>query len=439
MCVNIFGIMRKLILICLLTLGSCASLKFQQDISDYRDEITSLKEQLRNKASSAGIDRDLGVIYFRTAHYDTARYFLDRAYSADSTDAKTILYYGLSLEFDRRDRAALKVYEKFTDISGLSSYKNLVESRYIFLRRQLLKEEMHELVRKESEMSKMPISDRTLAVFPFSYSGSNSRYAPLGLGLSEMILIDLDKVTDLKIVERVRIQALLDELKFAQSKYVDPSQAPQAGRFLGAGQIIGGSFTVFNDKQSRVDVSYWDVVSEKPPVSAGSSDLLSNFFRMEKQLVFQIIQVMGIHLTPEQREKIEQVPTQNLEAFMQYCIGLQNEDSGDFQQALYYYNNAVKLDEGFSNAREKTTLMKNMQISSGSAGEIATAVNAMEEGFEILPGIQTSSLLDSRLSTLGSTINSNFVPGDDKTYSAEEADNSGVGTELPLPPGPPDR
>ncbi|MBN2366380.1 MAG: tetratricopeptide repeat protein [Calditrichaeota bacterium] len=431
--------MRKIFPIIMVILGGCASLKFQEDISDYRNQITSLLDQLRQDQSNAEIHRDLGVIYFRTAHYDTARYFLYRAYSEDSTDAKTILYYGLSLEFDRNEKEALAVYEKFTNISGLSPYKNLIESRYVFLRRQLLREEMRQLVRKESEISGLPVSGNTLAVFPFAYTGSNPRYLPLGKGLSEMILIDLDRITDLQLVERVRIQALLDELKFARSEYVEPSQAPRAGRFLGAGQIIGGSFTVFNNKQTRVDATYWNVYDEKAPVSAGSSQLLSNFFRIEKDLVFQIAEAMGIQLTPEQREEIDQVPTKNLEAFLQYCLGLEYEDSGDFQQALQYYSNAVKLDESFSGAQEKTTLMKNLQISTGSSREVADAANALEEGFEVLPDAQTSSLVDSRLSTLGSNINSNFVPGDDKTYSAEEAENAGVGAELPLPPGPPDR
>ena len=416
---------------------SCTALKFQEDLSDYSNDVLQLRKQLKEEKDNAKVVRDLGIIYFKTAHYDTARHFLSLAYSIDPEDPKTIFYNGLSLEFDRQDEQALEFYEKYPDVSKLSPYRNLLESRYVFLSRQLLREEMRKLVQQESELTDIPLNEKTLAVFPFIFSGQNTRYVPLEKGLTEMIMIDLGKISELQLVERVRLQALLDELVLIRTEYVDPIEAPRLGKLLGAGQIIGGSFNIFENEETRVDATYWDIYHQKTPVSTGSSDVLSNFFQMEKNMVFQIIEEMGIEITQEQREDIHHLPTRNLEAFIQYSMGLEYQDRGQMEEALHYFNNAGQLDNSFSLAKEKANQISGLEGASASKEQAALAVEKLEKDLSAPPEKDTGDLVNDRLSNLGTNINSNFVPGEDKTYSAEEADNSGVGGELPLPPGSP--
>ena len=433
--------MFKIILFCLtlifLSLAGCTALKFQEDLTDYTNDVSQLEAQLKKDANNARVLRDLGIIYFKTAHYDTARHYLKLAFEIDQEDPKTIFYNGLSLEFDRKDDQALRFYEKYPEVSRLSPYRNLLASRYVFLSRQMLREEMRKLVEQESEQTDIPLNENALAVFPFIYSGQNTKYAPLGKGLTEMIMIDLGKIAELQLVERVRLQALLDELTLVRTNYVDPTDAPRLGKLLGAGQIIGGSFNVFDNEETRLDATYWDIYHQKTPVSTGSSDVLTNFFQMEKNIVFQIIDGMDLQLTQEQREDISYLPTRNLEAFMQYSLGLEFEDRGNMEEAHNYYNNAGQLDDGFSLAKEKASLMRTLEGSSASKEQAAVAVEKIEKDLTSLPEKDTADLVNDRLSKLGTNINSNFVPGEDKTYPAEEADNSGVGAELPLPPPPP--
>jgi tetratricopeptide (TPR) repeat protein len=424
-------------IIVILSLNGCTALKFQEDLTDYTTDINQLEIQLSKDKNNARILRDLGIIYFKTAHYDTARHYLKSAYEIDQNDPKTIFYNGLSLEFDRRDDQALRLYEKYPEVSRLSPYRNLLESRYVFLSRQMLREEMRKLVQQEAEQTDIPLNENTLAVFPFIYSGQNLKYAPLGKGLTEMITIDLGKIAELQLVERVRLQALLDELTLAQTEYIDPTEAPRLGKLLGAGQMIGGSFNVFENEETRLDATYWDIYHQKTPVTTGSSDDLANFFQMEKNMVFQIVDGMGIELTQEQRDEINYLPTRNLEAFIQYSLGLEYEDRGNMEEAFNYFNNAGLLDDGFSQAKQKASQMSNLESASASKEQAAVAVQKMEKDLTSLPEKDTADLVNDRLSKLGNNINSNFVPGEDKTYPAEEADNSGVGAELPLPPPPP--
>ncbi|UCF64291.1 MAG: hypothetical protein JSW33_00245 [bacterium] len=418
-------------------LSSCTALKFQEDLSDYFSDVDNLQTQLRKKPDNAGVLRDLGIIYFKTSNYDTAGQYLRAAYNIDPQDPKTIFYNGLSLEFERQEDQALRFYEKYPQVSHLSPFRSLLESRYIFVSRQILRTEMRKLIQQESEQVDLPLNENILAVFPFIYSGQNTKYVSLGKGLSEMIMIDLGKIPELKLVERVRLQTLLDELAMTRTEYIDPAEAPRLGRLLGAGQMIGGTFNVFENEQTRLDATYWDIYRQKTPVSTGTSDELSNFFQMEKDMVFQIVAGMGLELTQEQQDAINYIPTRNLEAFLQYSLGLEYEDRGNFEEARRFFLNASRLDDGFSVAKEKASGISGISKTSTSKELAAIAVEKIEKAQAALPEKDTAGLVNDRLSNMSQNVNSNFVPGADKTYSAEEADNSGLGAELPLPPGPP--
>ena len=85
----------------------------------------------------------------------------------------------MSLEFDRQDEQALRFYEQYPQVSKLSPFRSLLESRYIFLSRQMLREEMRKLIEQESEQADVPLVENTLAVFPFIYSGQKRKNTSL--------------------------------------------------------------------------------------------------------------------------------------------------------------------------------------------------------------------------------------------------------------------
>ncbi|RMD88413.1 MAG: hypothetical protein D6813_12100, partial [Calditrichaeota bacterium] len=127
-------------------------------------------------------------------------------------------------------------------------------------------------------------------------------------------------------------------------------------------------------------------------------------------------------------------PTKNLQAFLAYCRGLEEEDSGNYINAMKFYQQAKALDPGFKRSQQKAEAMQSLNEAGGDKQQILTEI-ARVEGKETPPEIGAEELVDMRLDNLRNNLNSIFVPGQDARKSVEEAATSGANLgELPPPP-----
>jgi tetratricopeptide (TPR) repeat protein len=416
---------------------SCATVKYQQDIGAYHDDIALLEAKLRTDPNDFEALRELGVIYFQTSQYPAAQEHLQKALAQNSDDPKTAFYLGLTHEFQNQNHDALAMFEKFPGVTRLSPYRRLMEGRYVKLTRAVVSQEMQLLLQNEEQLTVQRLAPKTVAVFPLTYHGTDRRFQPLGKGLAEMITIDLGQVNELTLLERLRLQTLIDEMERSQGVMFDRESAPRFGKLLSAGRIIAGSFDVLADKQLQVDMMSWDIVNQNFPDAVSQRDALNNLFRLEKEIVFGVLEEMQIELTQEERENIQRIPTQNLLAFLAYCRGLEQEDGGDFQRAAKSYQEAFKLDPAFRPAQIKSEATESLLQTAGTQIEVLDQLASVESP-ETSSTTETQDLVSSRLDNLSSSIGSNFVPGQDSRKAGEEASESGADLgELAEPPPPP--
>jgi tetratricopeptide (TPR) repeat protein len=229
----------------------------------------------------------------------------------------------------------------------------------------------------------------------------------------------------------------LQELQLAQTDIVDKQTAPRVGKLLGAGRIIAGSFDVLQKNQVQVELMSWDVINGEYPDALNQTDALPNLFKMEKDLVFDVIEKMGIELTFQERERIQRIPTQNMRAFLAYCNGLEKEDAGQFEAAVKSYQQAFDLDPNFKTAEGKAEAAEGADQAGGSSDEILNQIATVEQT-EAPPTVSPHDLANTRLENLGNNIGSNFIPGQENRKATEEASSSGADLgELPKPPRPP--
>jgi len=207
---------------------SCASVRFVEDISAYQTTINSLVVKIKADSTDVQAWRDLGVIYFQARQYAPADSFLQRAFAQESQDPKTIFYLGLAREFQGNIEQALPLYERYKDVARLSPYRRLMAGRYNQLTLDLTRQEIRTLLQQEQQLSEARMSPRAVAVFPLRYIGKDKKFAPLGKGLSEMIIGDLGQVRALKLLERVRLQVLLDEMFPSWSNFRRPQRGSSA-------------------------------------------------------------------------------------------------------------------------------------------------------------------------------------------------------------------
>lgn len=422
------------LLLIVVTLGyfGCTGARRAHTPEETKQQIAELQAELKNFPNEARLWRDLGVAYLEDRQYQTARRALLQAFKRDTRDAKTLFYLGLVLEFEKRTTLARSIYQTHRTMPRFSSYRKLMRARYYQLTRQALQNDTRALLARESEVSADSIIANAVAVFPLLYQGKNEEMAALSKGLAEMMITDLSQVTQLEVVDRVRVQALFDEMALGQTGLVDEATAARVGSLIRAGKVVRGVYDVRDNEQLNIDMAFWDVAKQTFPAGTTHVDALKNLFQLEKNVVFSVIEEIGVELTAAEKEKIQRTPTKNWRAFVAYCQGLMREDAKDFAAAAKFYLKAARLDPNFTQAADKAELATDVGAVSGGLEQVLGTALVLEEPAnenDLTP--QESLLTIERLDVLEQNIDANFEPGQDSRDATDAAFN------LPLRPPPP--
>src|SRR5437762_2379032 len=152
---------------------------------------------------------------------------------------------------------------------------------------------------REAALAQQPPQSATVAVLPVLVSG-DSTYRPLSRGLAELITTDLAYIRTLRLLERLQIGVLLDELKLGASDRADPATAARGGKLLRAERMVQGAVTIppggagaGSVQLTASVVSGSGVVRPVAPATGPFPRLLA----LEKQVVFGLAAQLGIQLT----------------------------------------------------------------------------------------------------------------------------------------------
>ena len=75
-----------------------------------------------------------------------------------------------------------------------------------------------------------------------SFGKDRADYDGLGKGIADLLINDMAANPSMRVVERDRIQSLLQEHSLVQTKSIDPQTAVRLGKLLGAQYMITGGF-----------------------------------------------------------------------------------------------------------------------------------------------------------------------------------------------------
>lgn len=400
----------------------------------YRQQVQEWEDRLIQDPNDFEALKNLGMYYSQIKEHQAARIHIDKALKINPDDPAVILYKGINLEYSGKRDDALEYYKRFTEVPEDSPYRDILEGRFLWVKRQKDYSDVKLMIQQEDQISTSEISKNTLAVFPLIYQGINPDYVPLSRGFSEMVSIDLAKIKRFTILERVRIQAVLDELKFAQSGFVDQSTAPRTGKLLKAGSIVSGDYDITDDGKFKINLGSWDTQTAQRKSWVNKSGELEDFFVLQKEVVFSFLDNNGIVLTQEEKESIGYIPTQSFESFLAYSRGLLLEDAGKFDEASIEYQRAAEIDPQFRIAGEKFKSSEMINKNSGSAEELVTVLR-VEDAVVKNEMINISDNLNQNLNR---NITTNFVQGLDSRNPAEEGESyKNIQSSLPPPPPPP--
>jgi tetratricopeptide (TPR) repeat protein len=326
-----------------LTLSACAS-----------TSLARLEQERQTAPGSFGANRSLGIAYYRAGRYPDARSALETAARLEPKDGTTALYLGLTAEELGDLPAARRAYASYLEVGRTSRVRMQLQSRLAALAKRELAADAKSAVQSESSIGGAIGAPTTVAVMPLRFTGADSSLRPLERGIAELLTTDLARSSKLTVVERSRIQALLDELGRQQSGQTDAATSVRAGKLLRAGRVVQGSILQLGGSQLRLDAAVVDVPTTRISGTAAGADQLDRLFDLEKRIALDLFRELGVTLTVAERNAIEQRPTRSLTAFLAYSRGLASEDQGRYDEAGGFYRDAIRLDPGFGAAMQKS-------------------------------------------------------------------------------------
>jgi tetratricopeptide (TPR) repeat protein len=331
--------------------------------------VARLEKSRASRPNDAAVARSLGIAYYKSGKFAEARAQLDHAVKLDPRDGSAALYLGLTAEQQKDVPAAKAAYQSYVRFGRTSKVRRQLEARLAALTRQELAVVAKGAVAQEQRLSTQPGSAKTVAVMPLRFTGADTSLQPLERGFAELITIDLARSSQLTVVERARIQALLDEIKLQQSGQTDSSTNVRAGKIIQAGRIVSGGI-VQDGARLRVDAAIVNTQTSAIAGGAANENTLDQLFSIEKAIVQQLFDSLGVTLTAAERKALELVPTRSFQAFLAYSRGLMLEDQGRYDAASRSFNEAARIDPGFFQAQQKTT-----QTAAAAQGMQLTAVS----------------------------------------------------------------
>jgi tetratricopeptide (TPR) repeat protein len=351
-------------------------------ISGSASDIARLEQARAASPKSEPAQRSLGIAYFKANRFADARAALEQAAALAPKDGVVALYLGLTAEAQKDFPAARSAYESYIKVGRTNSVKRQINDRLLVLAREENEAVAKEAIAREQQLSSIPGPPNTVAVLPFRFTGSDTSFKPLERGFAELVTTDLSQSSQLKVLERARIQALLDEIELQRAAGVDSGTGVRAGKMLQAGRLVGGTISELGANQLRADAFVTNVQTTQT-VGNGSSDqeAADQLFTLEKNVVLNLFTQLGVTLTTAERNAIEQRPTRSLAAFLAYSRGLELQDAGRFDDAGRFFDNAVRIDPTFGAAQQKSAESKSAAAGSQvSASTVESSLRGTSEG-----------------------------------------------------------
>ena len=190
--------------------------------------------------------------------------------------------------------------------------------------------------------------EKSIAVLPFVNDSPDQENTYFINGLMAEVLNDLQKIRDCRVISRRSVEQYRNQMKSIPeiAKELDVNYIVE-----GSGQKYGNTFRLRvqliaanHERQLWAD-SYEQVISEPKEI-----------FRIQSQIAQSIAAELNATITPEEKQLIEKIPTNNLMAYDLYLRGMDtlnkvwsyNENKQTFSFAREMFDKALAYDSTFS-------------------------------------------------------------------------------------------
>lgn len=310
----------------------------------YEASVALFREVLNKDENHVEALKGLGEAYLRMKKEPEAETVLEKAHRLSPDDKAAAINLGLTYSMNGKYDKAIQIWRPVVEKEPNSNLSAVIRKQITLALYRDGAKRAKEAVRHEAAVQSAPGEPNTLAVTYFGDKGLTEQAKPLRKAFAAMLITDLSKTKSLKVVERIRLQKLLDELQLGTSGLVDDRTAPRVGRLLGAGKIVTGNMLVAGGDKIDVSSLLTNVPTGGEAGKQEANGLLREFFRIEKAIAFGILRDMGIRLAKEEEETIGRYATQSYPGLLYYGEGLDAQDRGEWDKAIAMFQKCLTED-----------------------------------------------------------------------------------------------
>jgi len=431
-----FGIL----LISVILLSGCAGMdgseiKGQKAGMDKDDAIPVYEGYIGENPDSVKSRSRLGVWYLKTGRLNEAIAEFESTLKNEPGEPFATYYLGLAYLSKENFEKAIQIWEGYKNIN-----KPLIEEeigrQLTLLRIAHSRKFATKALAEEKKIMAVKPDANTVAVCYYQDLSPDKSLRAFQKGLTAMMISDLTKIKSIKVVERVRLQALLEEMNLGQTGIVDPKTAPRVGKLLGARNVIFGNLALGSIKATTTLASA-DQGTLKGSVTASVDK--DRFFELPAFIVRDIAGIMKIELTDEERKTIGVPHTKVYKALVYFGNALDALDAGKWKEANDYFGMALKEDPMFDLARNaagmcpgadspdisavlnmsSSKLSSRIETSVGSAAGIPTGINQPVMEFPSSGGYTATDILgvDVGVTGVNEVSSGTVVPDVEQPYT----------------------
>lgn len=196
---------------------------------------------------------------------------------------------------------------------------------------------------------------KRIAIIYFDNTSGEASLDKLRKGLAGMLISDLSNVNMIDIVERDRIEDILNEQELNNTSAFDQSSASEIGKLLGAEIILTGAYFEMFDS-FRIDARFIDVATGEILKAEGVDGESNEFFRLEKQLMWKIINNLDISLTDVEKKTINEIESKQHISYddaLAFSRALDQKDAGNVEEAIEILERIIEDNPEFRAAHEE--------------------------------------------------------------------------------------
>jgi len=186
------------------------------------------------------------------------------------------------------------------------------------------------------------ISRQSIAVLPFDNRSNREEDQFFTDGIHDDLLTTIARIGSMKVISRTSVMEYKNTTK----------KIPEIAAELGVANILEGGIQRSGD-QVRINVQLIDANTDEHLWAEIFDRKLTaeNLFAIQSEISQAIASALQATLSPEEAERINSVPTTNLQAYDAYLRGRQlmaSRQSAELEKATEEFNRAVALDPEFA-------------------------------------------------------------------------------------------